>query len=156
MQSTGHDLPRGLELPLPSGAEWWYWLGGRPALDLVNTLRERWRRRVETLVTTDDLARWLVCAELVPAPARITRALLRDARDLREAIDSCVVATIAGDAAPRAALATIDDWLVYAWTRPQLALDGGVPVLGARPEPDAARGALGAVALDAARMLGVA
>jgi hypothetical protein len=26
---------------LVSGAAWWYWLGGRPAVDLVNTLRER-------------------------------------------------------------------------------------------------------------------
>jgi hypothetical protein len=41
-------------------ARWWYWLGGRPALDLVNTLRERWRRRVETLVTPGDLGLWLV------------------------------------------------------------------------------------------------
>ncbi len=28
-------------------------------MDLVNTLRERWRREVETLVTPGDLARWL-------------------------------------------------------------------------------------------------
>ena len=54
-----HDLPERLELPLASGEPWWYWLGGRPALDLVNTLRERWRRRVETLVTPADLGLWL-------------------------------------------------------------------------------------------------
>ena len=49
MPAKARDLPDALTLPLASGAEWWYWLGGRPALDLVNTLRERWRRRVETL-----------------------------------------------------------------------------------------------------------
>ena len=50
MQSdaTARDLPEELALPLVSGAAWWYWLGGRPAVDLVNTLRERWQRRVET------------------------------------------------------------------------------------------------------------
>ena len=45
------DLPEEFALPLASGAEWWYWLGGRPAPHLVNTLRERWPRRLETLVT---------------------------------------------------------------------------------------------------------
>src|SRR4051794_41894084 len=59
-QRPVHDLPERLALPLPTGEPWWYWLGGRPALDLVNTLRERWRRRVETLVTPGDLERWLV------------------------------------------------------------------------------------------------
>jgi len=70
MQSDvgARDLPEQLALPLASGAAWWYWLGGRPAIDLVNTLRERWRRRVETLVTPDDLGLWLVRAQLAPAP----------------------------------------------------------------------------------------
>ena len=54
------DLPADLQLPLERGAPWWYWNGGRPALDFVNTLRERWWRNVETLVTEDDLAEWLV------------------------------------------------------------------------------------------------
>ena len=67
------DLPDEFALPLASGAEWWYWLGGRPALDLVNTLRERWRRRVETLVTPDDLGLWLVRAQLLPAPSASPR-----------------------------------------------------------------------------------
>ena len=49
------DLPDELKLPLGSGEPWWYWLGGRPSLDFVNTLRERWWRNVETLVTPADL-----------------------------------------------------------------------------------------------------
>src|ERR671930_616532 len=64
MPARARDLPDTLALPLRSGEEWWYWLGGRPALDLVNTLRERWRRRVETLVTPADLGLWLERAGL--------------------------------------------------------------------------------------------
>ena len=56
---SARDLPDDLALPLVTGEPWWYWLGGRPALDLVNTRRERWRRRVETLVTPADLGLWL-------------------------------------------------------------------------------------------------
>jgi predicted RNA-binding Zn ribbon-like protein len=152
MQSA-RDLPEDLALPLRSGAEWWYWLGGRPAVDLVNTLRERWRRRVETLVTPGDLGLWLVQAQLVPAPPRVTRALLGEARDLREAIDGCMGATLAGASAPRAATREIDRWLVD--VRPRLERDvTGVLTLAERPPVDGARAALASIALDAARMLG--
>jgi predicted RNA-binding Zn ribbon-like protein len=149
------DLPEEFALPLASGAAWWYWLGGRPALDFVNTLRERWRRRVETLVTPDDLGLWLVRAQLLPAPQRVTPARLRDARELREAIDVCVEAAVANAAAPPAAVAVIDHWLAHGGARAQLDRAGdGTPVLGERAPADAVRRALGAVALDAAHMLG--
>jgi predicted RNA-binding Zn ribbon-like protein len=153
--ADARDLPDELALPLASGAAWWYWLGGRPAIDLVNTLRERWRRRVETLVTPDDLGLWLVCAQLLPAPPKVTRARLGDARELREAIDACMQAALAHDAAPGAAVATIDGWLAHAGARAQLAVAGdGRPVLGQREPADPVKRALAAVALDAARMLG--
>jgi predicted RNA-binding Zn ribbon-like protein len=152
MQSA-RDLPEDLALPLRSGAEWWYWLGGRPAVDLVNTLRERWRRRVETLVTPGDLGLWLVEAQLVPARPRVTRALLGETRDLREAIDLCMGATLAGTSAPRAAAREIDRRL--ADVRPRLERDAnGALALAERPSVDSARAALAAIALDAARMLG--
>jgi predicted RNA-binding Zn ribbon-like protein len=157
MQPPVHDLPERLELPLRSGEPWWYWLGGRPALDLVNTLRERWRRRVETLVTPGDLALWLERAGLAagPAPLVVTPEVLDEARALREAIDACVQGALDGASSPPAAVGLIDSWLVHAGPRPQLALGGdGVPVLGERPEGDSARRALAAVALDAAHMLG--
>jgi predicted RNA-binding Zn ribbon-like protein len=153
--AAARDLPEELALPLASGAEWWYWLGGRPAIDLVNTLRERWRRRVETLVTPDDLGLWLVRARLLPAPQRVTRARLGEARELREAIDRCVQAALARDAAPPAAVTIIDEWLAHASARPALAVAAdGTPVMEELPSADAVRHALGAVALDAARMLG--
>ena len=70
------DLPDDLSLPLDRGAPWWYWLAGRPALDFVNTRRERWRRNVETLVTPEDLAEWVVQAGLLAEPPPVDRELL--------------------------------------------------------------------------------
>ncbi len=67
------DLPEALDLPLASGADYWYWLGGRPATDFVNTLRERWRRRVETLATPADLGLWLHRAGLLDARPNVRR-----------------------------------------------------------------------------------
>ena len=155
MRAIARDLPDDLALPLASGADWWYWLGGRPALDLVNTLRERWRRRVETLTSPSDLAEWLVRAELLREPPRVTRALLDDARDLREAIDVCVQAALAREPAPRAAVARIDGWLGHAAVRPRLVIgDTGAPALGEHEPTDPARAAVAEIALDAARMLG--
>jgi predicted RNA-binding Zn ribbon-like protein len=118
-------------------------------------LRERWRRRVETLVTPDDLGLWLVRAQLLDAPPAVTPARLREARALREAIDACVQAALGHEPAPAAAVATIDGWLAHAGPRTQLAVAGdGTPVLGERGPADPVERALAAVALDAARMLG--
>jgi predicted RNA-binding Zn ribbon-like protein len=153
--NDARDLPERLALPLTSGEPWWYWLGGRPALDLVNTLRERWRRQVECLVTPEDLGRWLVAAGLLTAPATVPRAVLAEARELREAIDECVRAAVAGADPPRAAVTGIDDWLVHAGPRPQLVLADGRPALSERQPADSPRRALGTVALDAANMLGL-
>jgi predicted RNA-binding Zn ribbon-like protein len=157
MQQPVHDLPERLALPLETGEPWWYWLGGRPALDLVNTLRERWRRRVETLVTPADLGLWLERSGVVaePGPAAVTPTVLEEARALREAIDACVTALVDGGPSPREAVELVDSWLVHAGARPQLALDpAGVPALGERAEGDSPRRGLGAIALDAAPMLG--
>ena len=151
------DLPDNLQLPLLSGEAWWYWLGGRPAMDFVNTLRERWWRNVETLVTTDDLVRWLERASLLEerSGVRASAAQLRDARELREAIDLCVGATIAGEAVPSAALRTIDAWLPAAVLASSLGRDEeGRPLMQPAAPADPLEHALGLVALDAARMLG--
>ncbi len=153
---SARDLPPDLVLPLSSGEPWWYWLGGRPSVDLVNTLRERWDRRVETLVTPRDLASWLHRAGVVPSPpARVSPEVLGEARALREAIDVLVQAAVEGRPAPAAAVTCVDDWLVHAGARPQLALGAdGAPVLGERGSADSPRRALGMVALDAAELLG--
>lgn len=154
--SPTRDLPQELEVPLDSGAEWWYWLGGRPALDLVNTKRERWNRGVETLVTSEDLSRWLVAAGVVEhAPARVPRSVLLEARELREAIDALTTACVTDASAPTGALALVDRWVARAGTRPTLRRGSdGLPELAERGPADSPRRALGEIALDAARMLG--
>lgn len=146
------EVPDG---PLATGAPYWYWLGGRPALDFVNTRRERWRRNVECLTRDRDVADWLTAAGLLPAPALALRGLVEEARALREAIDAGVRAAHAGETPDPDALRLIDDWLVLAGSRPSLVLAAdGLPLLCERPPADSPRRALGLVALDAARMLG--
>src|SRR3954447_15832759 len=108
------DLPDDLALPLERGAPWWYWTGGRPALDLVNTLRERWRRRVETLVTDEDLADWLVAAGLLTEAPPVPPGLLARARSLREGIDAGLRSVLEGDAVPEATRAAIARELRFA------------------------------------------
>ena len=141
--------------PLETGAPYWFWIGGRSALDLVNTRCERWRRDIECLASPDDLAGWLVAARLLPERRPVSRALLAQARGLREAIDSEVRAAVSGAPADPAAIKQIDRWLVHAGSRPVLRTDAhGVPVLAEREQVDSPRRALALLALDAARMLG--
>src|SRR3954452_19252670 len=101
-QQLAEDLPERLALPLATGEPWWYWLGGRPALDLVHTLRERRGRRVATLATPRDLERWLVRAGVLAedADVAVTPEVLAEARALREAIDACVTALVEDQAFP--------------------------------------------------------
>jgi predicted RNA-binding Zn ribbon-like protein len=156
-QQLAQDLPERLALPLETGEPWWYWLGGRPALDFVNTLRERWRRRVETLVTPQDLELWLVRAGVLAGDAdlAVTPDVLAEARALREAIDACVTALVEDAPSPPSAVKRIDTFLKFAGARPALVLGAdGVPSLGERGEGYSPRRALGVIALDAARMLG--
>jgi predicted RNA-binding Zn ribbon-like protein len=147
------DLPDG---PPHSGAPYWYWLGGRPALDFVNTRRERWRRDVECLLSVDEVVTWLMRAGLLAQPMRAPASVLAEARELREAIDTGVRAAVARRAPDAAAVALIDDWLALAGSRPALvAGPDGRPVLSERVRAQSPRRALGMVAYDAARMLGI-
>lgn len=150
------DLPATLPSSIASGAPYWYWLGGRPSLDFVNTLRERWRRNVETLVTPQDLSAWLETAGLLGRGTGIAEPRrLREAWALRETIDAAVSAVVEGHAAPPAAIVAIDGWLWAAAPRPHLLRGAdGLPRLGEHVGADPVRAALGALALDAARLLG--
>ncbi len=145
-------MPSSLVPPPPAT---WSWLGGRPALDLVNTLRDRGRAPRETLRTPSDLGAWLAAAGLAAGDEPPPSAVLDEARDLRAAIDAVVTALVAGAPVPPAAVTQIDDWLVHAGSRPLLTLSAhGLPALGERPPADSPRRALGTIALDAATLLG--
>jgi len=148
-------VPEPPNRPFPSGEPYWYWLGGRPALDFVNTRRERWRGNVECLCSPADLAEWLRRARLLAGPAAASPEQLVAAIELREAIDAGVRAAVSAERPPGAALAAIDGWLATAGVRPALrAGPDGLPVLGEREPVDPLAVALGALALDAARLLG--
>ena len=148
------DLPDDLELPLASGAGWWYWLGGRPAIDFVNTHRERWWRNVETLVTPADLCLWLQEAQLLNGPSETTETRLRGARRLRAAIDTGVRAAVNRSTAPTQAIDEINRWLRHAAPRQRLICPEGFVVLTVTPSADPVEHALAQIALDAATLLG--
>ncbi|MQA02360.1 MAG: hypothetical protein GEV07_06405 [Streptosporangiales bacterium] len=65
----------------------WVFDGGRPAVDLLNTLRDRPRGGRELLVTTGDLADWLLAAGLVVRRPRPTAGQLAGFLAVREACD---------------------------------------------------------------------
>jgi predicted RNA-binding Zn ribbon-like protein len=129
----------------------WSWIGGRPALDFVNTRRDD----VECLRSVEDVVVWLVRARLLPQPMKAPASVLAEARALREAIDAGVRAAVARRLPDAGAVALIDGWLALAGSRPALQIDQiGRPVLAERPRAESPRRALGMVAYDAARMLG--
>lgn len=149
------DLPDGLELPLASGAPWWYWLGGRPAIDFVNTHRERWWRNVETLVTPADLSLWLREAKLLDEPVAATAGQLRSARRLRDAINTGIETAVDRAATTSGATDEINRWLArIAFPQRLHAEDDGIAALLPTPPADPVRSALSHVALDAATLLG--
>jgi predicted RNA-binding Zn ribbon-like protein len=148
------NLPDDLELPLRTGEPWWYFIAGRPSVDFANTLRERWWRRVETLVTTGDLERWLVRSGLLPEPAHASPELLEPARVLREAMDRAFSRTIAGGTPEPSDLDAIGGWLAHAQRPLRLVTAAGHVHLEEAAPADAVRHALGLLALDAARILG--
>jgi predicted RNA-binding Zn ribbon-like protein len=153
----------------------WVWDGARPCLDLVNTYLDRATGGRELLRDPDDLAAWLVAADLVIASqhlggigkaafaspgrvgaARVGRARLAQARELREAVSRCVDAVLAGRGCPRADLAVVNRW-AGRHTPPAPVLRqprGGPPELAVRPPRDPAAAVLARLAADAVLLLG--
>jgi predicted RNA-binding Zn ribbon-like protein len=141
--------------PLETGSPYWFWIGGRSSLDLVNTRVERWRRNIECLASPEDAVDWMVAARLLPERMPASAALLAQTRGLREAIDAGARAAVADAPPDPAAVRLIDRWLVHAGTRPVLLTDAdGSPLLAEQGLADSPRRVLALIALDAARMLG--
>jgi predicted RNA-binding Zn ribbon-like protein len=70
------------------------WDGGRPCLDLINTMRDRKTGPRELLREPGDLAEWLRGAGLVDGPARVSEDHLELAIGLREAADRLVLGQV--------------------------------------------------------------
>jgi predicted RNA-binding Zn ribbon-like protein len=121
----------------------WVWDGGRPSVDLVNTYRDRKSGGREMLRMPADLAEWLGLSD-------VSSARLRQAVELREAINDCVTAAIDGAALP--AVGVINQWA--ARRRPtivRLRPDGN---LETEPVADPVAAALADIAVDAVELLG--
>src|SRR4051812_38671026 len=65
----------------------WVFDGGRPCLDLVNTMRSRHEDGVELLTGPDALAEWLSLAGFTTGPVPVTAGNVLAAKALREVID---------------------------------------------------------------------
>jgi len=130
----------------------WIWHGGRPCLDLVNTLRERWSATPrELLVSPADLAEWLQVAELVDHSPEVSAELLARARALREAVDHVLRAE-----RPRPEdVAVVDAWAGRAVPPPaRLRFDAAGRLHADLPRAaDGAERALALVAADAVALI---
>lgn len=85
-----------------------HFLAGRPCLDLVATIGERWRRGFERLRAPEDLGRWGVEAGLVDVAPDVTAEDLDLARRLRGAIARLLMAWGGGEALDRDDLAVLN------------------------------------------------
>jgi len=126
-------------------------LGGRPGLDLVATVGERWRRGFERLRAPDDLGRWAVEAGLLATPPDVTARQLDDARALREAIYRCAKAAMAGRRFPPEDVRLINQWARMSPPAPQLGTRPGQRTTSAS---NPVRAMLSALARDAVDLLG--
>lgn len=128
----------------------WVWDGGRPSLDLINTLRDRKQKPYEMLRHPADLATWLTAAGLLAARPEVTPAELAGARQLREVIDAAVQAVVHDTPPRREDVAAINDWARHVPTPKLEFAEGGK--LRKRQAPDPLE-ALARVAVDAIELL---
>lgn len=105
--------------PIPDREYRFHFKSGRPSIDFVTTVGERWRRSFERLREPADLGRWFVEAGVLSEPPAVSEKLLGEARVLREAIYR--TAKLAGEGVPAPAdLAEINRWAVRPALAPQL------------------------------------
>lgn len=118
---------------------------GRLCLDLVATIGERWRRRIERLRTPADLGRWAVEAGLADRPPRVTHADLEQARRVRGAVARVVLAWGRGEPLPAEDVAVVNAAASAPDVAPALDPDGSRASAGR----STVRAVLSAVARDA-------
>ncbi|MBC7806935.1 MAG: CGNR zinc finger domain-containing protein [Akkermansiaceae bacterium] len=111
-------------------------IAGHPALDFLNTEKaDDAGERVELLAEPESVAAWLRASGMHPVPA--DDSLLSDARTLRDAVRSLVVAWTSDTPAPDEPLALLNCILATGAARQQMASDftgQEIPVIPA-PHP---------------------
>ncbi|MFD6066058.1 CGNR zinc finger domain-containing protein [Amycolatopsis lurida] len=117
----------------------WVFDGGRPCLDLVNTVRERHEEGRELLTGPAALAEWLRLMGFAVAGTSVGE--LSAARALREAVDNVLLGE------PRPPDVLLVNEMASDAPSPWLSYDDGKPVKELRPVSVVA--ALGALAADA-------
>lgn len=137
--------------PTGDGERGFRFLGGRACLDLTATAGER-ERRAERLRTPQDLASWLVEAELADEPPAASRQDLAHARTLREAVYQTIKRRITGQPAGPGDLAIINDWAGRPPPRRWLAAEDSQ--LRVRSDVTTAAALVASVARDAVDLLG--
>lgn len=124
-------------------------LAGHPALDLCATLAGRLKPQArELLAAPEDVARWLVQAELAEAPPPVSAADLERARRLRESVYALALARVRGERAPAPARRQLNAIAAARSAVPQLAVGGRLHVSGST------RDFLAGLARSAVRLLG--
>lgn len=118
---------------IPSGEYAFHFTAGRPSLDLVATIGERWRRAFERLRTADDLRRWAVEGGFVEQLPVVSGADLEAARRLRAAIARLVFAWADAVALPAADLDEVNRAAAGPDLAPSLGEDGAIDIPGAAP-----------------------
>ncbi|OLB77768.1 MAG: hypothetical protein AUI14_15195 [Actinobacteria bacterium 13_2_20CM_2_71_6] len=134
----------------------WVWDGGRACLDFVNTYRDRKTGGWELLRTPADFTAWLRAAGLTTTHAEVSTTRLRDARQLREAVNRCVDAVRAGQVCRKLDLDLVNRWSGRHQPLRAALRQGraGVPERVVHPPRDPAGAALAEVAADAVDLLG--
>ena len=135
------------------GPDAWRWFGGRPALDLVNTLRRRYATPIETLRSGEDLSGWLLAAGVTKVAVTVCPRELGQARKLREAINAAVTATVEGRPLPEDTIDHLNDWLAMRGGEMTLRSDASEVWLHNEP-PSSLTQCLAFLALDAAQLVG--
>ena len=120
--SIFHDLP-------PDELHF-HWKSGRPCLDFVATVGERWRRSFERLLAPEDLARWLVESGMLAEPPPVSGRQLEAGRALREAINRLARPGIEPQPGDRAEL---NRWAARAPLAPQLGDHGELVWVSEQP-----------------------
>jgi predicted RNA-binding Zn ribbon-like protein len=124
---------------------------GRLCLAFCATVGERWRRGFERLRNPGDLSRWLSEAGLAGSGSgTVSQALLRDARELREASYRLVRAAMAGEPGDPADRERVNRW---ARRTPVLSQLGPANQRQSWTGSDSARAGLASVAADAVDLL---